>query len=103
MKIRFGAGYELGPDFTIVLIENLEAALDVRPMKHAGVGDEDHFDVVESETPFYSGTGGEKLVKIAIRCGLAVAGEGNVVEPAEFLWRVLELRVIKELAAGDQP
>ena len=42
--VLVGAGFELGPDFAVVLVEDRQAALDVRAVEHAGVGDEDHFD-----------------------------------------------------------
>ena len=43
--VLVGARFELGPDFAVVLVENCQAALDVRAVEHAGVGDENHLDV----------------------------------------------------------
>ena len=42
--VLVGAGFELGPDFAVVLVEDRQAALDVRAVEHAGVGDEHHFE-----------------------------------------------------------
>ena len=42
--VLVGAGFELGPDFAVVLVEDRQAALDVRAVEHAGVGDENHLD-----------------------------------------------------------
>src|SRR4029450_9361503 len=82
-EVLLGAGFELGPDFTIVLVENLKPPHDMRPVEHAGVGDEDHLYRIEAQAPLEIGGGGDNLVEIAVGRGLAVAGEGDVVEATE--------------------
>ena len=91
LEILGGAGFELGPDFAVVLVEDLQAAPHVRPVEHAGVGDQHHLHVVQAVPPLHVGTGGDDLVEVAIGRRLAVAGEGDVVQPAQLRRRVAKL------------
>ena len=93
---------QISPLFSI---EDRQAALDVRAVEHAGVGDENHFDFgfgiadcglrgrvfnPQSEIhnpqfclPLHFGARFDDLVEVFVRRWFAVAGEGDVVEAAE--------------------
>src|SRR5262249_23603578 len=97
--------FELGPDFAVVGVEDRQTALDVRAVKHAGVGDEDHFQggrgrgegggqcfirtshstlrTSNFSLALYLGTRCNDLVEVLVRRRFAVAGEGDIVEAAE--------------------
>ena len=61
-----------------------QPALDVRAVEHAGVGDQHHLHVVEAVAcAFTVRTRCDDLVEVLVRRRLAVAGEGDVVEPPQ--------------------
>ena len=65
----------------MVGVEDLHAALDVRPVKQAGVGDQHQLDLVQSVEAAHLGCGFHDAVEVAIAGRFAVAAEGDVVEP----------------------
>src|SRR4029079_4577863 len=113
--ILVGARFKLGPNLAVVLIEDRQPTLHMRPVKHAGVGDENHFEggvwsgewgigirISGFPTPhsplptirfclaLHPRTGRDQLIKVLIRRRLSVAGECDVVEPAKVSGYVFE-------------
>ena len=54
-------------------------------MEHAGVGDQHHLHVGQLQAVLDRGAGGDDLVEVAVGRRLAVAAEGNVVQPPQVL------------------
>ena len=45
--IRLCTGVELGPDFALIGVQGGQSLVHFWPVKHGGVGDQDHFDMVQ--------------------------------------------------------
>ena len=80
LEVLLGAGIQLGPDLALIGVQDLQAALHVGAMEHAGVGDQHQLDGVQAVPAFDLGAGGDDLVEVAVGRRLAVAGKGDVVQ-----------------------
>ena len=104
--IGVGAGVELGPYFAVLGVEPDQGGFDLRLVEKRGVGDQDELDGLRGGTSVFSDelAGGELagLEEVGAGGGLAVAGEGDIVDAAELVGDFVEGVEFVELAGVDK-
>lgn len=95
--VGFGAGIQFGPDFPLVLHQNIQALLHIGFVKHGRVGNQDDFDFIEAVIFFDLADGMTGLEKTAFRGWLSITTESDVIQAPQLWWNLCEHAVFKKL------
>ena len=96
------AGVEFRPDFAVVGVEGFQGPTNPRLVEQRGVGDEHELHVVQFSAATDLGAHLDGPIEVGASGRLAVAAEGDVVEPAKRGGRVAKLRPPVDVARDDQ-
>src|SRR5690606_22624809 len=80
--VFFRTRVELGPNFSLVGVQNLKSSLNVRPVKHTRVGDEHHLYTIETQLTFQACAGVDNRVEVAVGRWFAISRKSDVVQAA---------------------